>query len=69
MDKQNIINHFINNKGKIIGQRTNINYLKKHGYYDYLINYYNDSVSIKETIYRIYHNLDKRPVWKACKFT
>ena len=66
MDKQIIIDKFINNKGKIIGQRTNINYLKKHGYYDYLINYYNDSVSIKETIYRIYHNLDTRPVCKMC---
>ena len=34
--------------------------------YEYLLNRYNDSYSLKETIYRIKYNIDKRPVCKKC---
>lgn len=65
MTREEIINIFFKDE-KIIPQRVHENYLKKHNYYDFLNNYYNDSLSIKETLYRIYHNIDIRPVCKIC---
>ena len=65
MNNQIIIDTFIKD-GKIIPARTNEAYIKKHGFYEYLTTYYNDSESIKETIYRIYNNINKRPVCKHC---
>ena len=65
MTREEIIQHFYSN-GKILPQRTQEKYLKKHGYYDELIKYYDDSKSIRETLYRIYHNIDIRPVCKIC---
>lgn len=41
-------------------------YLIKHGYYDDLMNYYPDSQSISETLYRILNDIDERPVCKVC---
>ena len=63
----------LNQYNKIIAQRCSKSYLVKHNLYDDLINYYNDSTSINETIYRIVNNIDIRPVCKICgkpvKFT
>ena len=59
MNNQIIIETFIKD-GKIIPARTNEAYIKKHGFYEYLTTYYNDSESIKETIYRIYNNIHKQ---------
>ena len=50
----------------------NPNYLKKEwlekhaDIYDYLTNRYDDSLSTKETLYRILLNIENRPVCKAC---
>lgn len=41
-------------------------YLINHGYYDDLLNYYPDSQSISETLYRILNDIDERPVCKVC---
>lgn len=65
MTKQEIINLFYKND-KIIAQRVNEKYLKKHNLYNILTNYYNDSDSIRETLYRIYNNIDIRPTCKIC---
>ena len=65
MTKQEIINLFYKND-KIIAQRVNEKYLKKHNLYNILTNYYNDSNSIRETLYRIYNNIDIRPTCKIC---
>ena len=66
MTREQIINLFFKND-KIIAARTSEQYLRKHNYYNMLINYYSDSSSIRETLYRIYHNIDERPVCKICK--
>lgn len=65
MTKQEIINLFYKND-KIIAQRVNEKYLKKHNLYNILTNYYDDSNSIRETLYRIYNNIDIRPTCKIC---
>ena len=65
MTKQEIINLFYKND-KIIAQRVNEKYLKKHNLYSILTNYYDDSNSIRETLYRIYNNIDIRPTCKIC---
>lgn len=71
--KEFVKQHFLNQYNKIIAQRCSKSYLVKHNLYDDLINYYNDSTSINETIYRIVNNIDIRPVCKICgkpvKFT
>lgn len=61
-----IIQQLYNSNGKIISARTNIQYLQKHGLYDYIINRYADSESIKESIYRIKNNIEIRPTCKIC---
>ena len=66
MTREQIIDLFFKND-KIIAARTSEQYLRKHNYYNMLINYYLDSSSIRETLYRIYHNIDERPVCKICK--
>ena len=71
--KEFVKQHFLNQYNKIIAQRCSKSYLVKHNLYDDLINYYNDSTSINETIYRIVNNIDIHPVCKICgkpvKFT
>lgn len=66
MYKEDIIKNLIDEDGNIIKSRLTEKYLKKHNYYDFLINYYNDSESIKETIYRIINNIDIRPTCAEC---
>ena len=65
INKQNIIDVFVDKNNKIIPSRTTISYLHNHGY-DELLTYYEDSNSVLETIYRIIHDLDIRPVCKVC---
>lgn len=65
MTKNQIIDLFYKND-KIISQRAQIKYLKKHNLYDILKNYYKDSESIQETLYRIKNNIDSRPICKMC---
>ena len=52
--------------GTINKSRCAENYLKKHNLYDELMSYYNDSLSIRETIFRIINDLDTRPKCKIC---
>ena len=59
-----IINNFIKD-GKI-SRKLYLNYKKDMDVYNYLINRYSDSESISETLYRIYHNIENRPVCKYC---
>lgn len=71
--KDFIVQHFLNSQHKIIAQRCLKKYLIKYNLYNDLINYYNDSDSIHETIYRIIYNIDNKPICKMCgkpvKFT
>ena len=66
MTKEDVIKNLINEDGNIIAGRLVEKYLKKNGYYDFLKNYYNDSDSIRETVYRIKNNIDIRPICKEC---
>lgn len=66
MTKNDIINNLFDKKGKIIKARVTEKYLKENNYYDFLINYYNDSDSIKETLFRIINNIDIRPTCIEC---
>ena len=52
--------------GIINKSRCAENYLRKHNLYDELMSYYNDSLSIRETIFRIINDLDTRPKCKIC---
>ena len=45
----------------------NKTWMINHGYYDDLLNYYSDSQSISETLYRIINDIDVRPVCKVCR--
>jgi hypothetical protein len=51
---------------KIIPARTNEKWLRDHGLFEQLKNYYTDSLSMYETIYRIINDIDIRPVCKSC---
>lgn len=66
MTKEDIIKHFYNENGKILSSRTSETYLKNHNLYDLIMNYYSDSLSVKETLFRIYNGIDERPVCKEC---
>ena len=66
MTREEIIKIFYNENNKIIAQRTTKKYLTDHNYLDLLTNYYKDSTSIRETLYRIKNNIDIRPVCKIC---
>ena len=55
--------------GKISAAKTNKDYLKKHGYYDYLINRYSDNTitdCIPEILYRLANDIDTPPTCKMC---
>lgn len=67
IDKNTIYDIFVNAEtGEIIPQRCTESYLKKNGFYNSIINYYEDSESCFETIYRIINDIDIRPVCKQC---
>lgn len=52
--------------GKIITQRCTSKYLRDHGYWDILSTVYSDSSGMPETIWRLVHHIDTRPVCKIC---
>ena len=67
MNDKDIIDIFYTNKNKINSHLTNDTYLNKHlDIKQYLLNRYSDSLSIKETIYRIKNNIEIRPVCPVC---
>lgn len=66
INKEFVKQYFINSDNKIIAARCVKSYLIKHNLYNDLINYYDDSNSINETIYRIVHDIDKKPICKIC---
>lgn len=64
-----ILNVLKNKEGKISPARTNEKYLRKHGYYEYLLNRYSDNTipnCIPETLYRLINDIENVPVCKAC---
>ena len=62
-----IIKEFINNQKHIKSCKCGNKWLQSHqDIYNYLINRYKDSKSISETIYRIYNNIEHRPVCEYC---
>lgn len=59
--------------GVLIPQRCTVSVLTKHGFYEYILNRYNDNslnkedkFYLRETIYRMFHHIEKRPVCKIC---
>lgn len=67
IDDNYIINIFITKRNQLAKNYTRLSWLEKHkDIYNYLINRYDDSMSIQETIYRIVNNIEKRPVCKTC---
>ena len=66
LTREIVMNNFVSDNGKILPARTKEKYLKKYGFYDYIVNYYPDSQSIAETLVRIVHNIDERPKCKMC---
>lgn len=63
IDDNYIKNKFITERNQLAKNYTRMSWLEKHeDIYNYLINRYNDSKSIQETIYRIVNNIDIRPL-------
>lgn len=59
--------HCLNKKGNINPAWTRHIYMENHLYIkQYLLNRYNDSSCIYETLYRILHGIEERPVCKNC---
>ena len=68
-----IILDYIAPNGKLIASRCSSNVLKKHNFYDYIINRYNnntlslgDEHYLRECLYRIVNNIETPPVCKTC---
>ena len=61
--KDNLVNK---NTGKILPQRANKKWLENRNLYNDLINYYADSESLSESIYRIINDIEIRPTCKIC---
>lgn len=65
---QSILDVLIDKNGNLISTYISQRWLKEHGYYEYLINRYDDNSigSIQEIIYRIKHNIDIIPKCPVC---
>lgn len=69
---QNIINYCTNSEGRLIPQRCCVEILKRRNWYNYLLNRYDDNVSItektavSESLYRLLNNINKAPKCKIC---
>lgn len=64
-----ILKNFFGVSGKINGNHSTEDYIKKHypsEVYDYLINRFNDSESLRETFIRIKLKIESRPVCPIC---
>jgi len=59
--------HLLRVDGKLVAQRININYLKNHNLYDFIINTFDDTYSLIEKIYCLTHDLSSRKVCKICE--
>ena len=66
LTKEEILSNIFNSNGRIISGHATERYLKNHNLYDVIVNYYSDSQSIKETLYRMQNNINVRPVCKVC---
>ena len=68
-----IVLDYIAPNGKLIASRCSANVLKKHNFYDYIINRYNnntlnieDKHYLRECLYRLVNNIETPPVCKTC---
>lgn len=61
-----ILKDLIKEDGSINNQKVKEKYLNEHGYTDYLNNRYPDSPNWTETVYRMKHHIDIRPVCQVC---
>lgn len=66
--EKRIIANLTDKSGNFIAQKINERYLKKIGYYEYLINRYNDNTTDKliEILHRIKNDIDVVPRCKGC---
>jgi hypothetical protein len=65
--KQYIIDTLCDDVGKLIPARLNNKYLNNHNIdIDSILNYYKDSESLQESLYRILNNIDEKPICKIC---
>ena len=55
----NLVKYYYNKEGKKFNYEI----------YKYIMNRYNDSTSFKESLYRIFYNIEKRPKCKYCNKT
>jgi len=62
----NIKTHLLNNSHKLIPQRCNKNYLKKHKLYEFINNSFDDTYSLSEKIYCLVNDLKERKRCKVC---
>ena len=65
---EDYVKNFLYNKEthKFSSGRTGKAYLIRHGWYDSIMNYYDDSNQMIEILYRILNGIDKKPVCKMC---
>lgn len=64
-----LLNEIVDSRGHIISSRTNERYLKLHGYYDYVMNRYQDNSipgCLAESIHRLVNAIEAVPKCKSC---
>ena len=61
-----ILDDIINN-GVLNNNKLQEKYLKEHGYYNFLMSIYLDSISISEKIYRLYYDIKEIPYCSECR--
>ena len=69
MTDEEIVNHFFTKDKGILYTKKYYDFEKSHNpneYYEYLLNRFKDSLSIKESLYRIRFNYIERPKCKVC---
>jgi hypothetical protein len=65
--KQYIIDTLCNGTDKLIPARLNNKYLNNYNIdIDSILNYYKDSESLQESLYRILNDIDEKPICKIC---
>ena len=58
--------NFLKEDGSLNTVKLRESYLKKYGIYEDVMNFYNDSNNISESIYRIAYDIDEKPRCKFC---
>ena len=66
IDSVSIKNIVLNKDGKAIPQRCTTTYLEKHGISDILNLNFDDTFTLKEKLYCVLNDIDKRPLCKTC---